>query len=50
MPVVREGNIVIRQIMHLCLTYDHRIVDGETAIEFLQHVRGTLESAEFDLR
>ena len=48
-PVVREGEIVIRLITNLCLSYDHRIVDGETAIRFLQHIRAALEAAEFDL-
>jgi pyruvate dehydrogenase E2 component (dihydrolipoamide acetyltransferase) len=29
--------------MNLCLSYDHRIVDGATAVQFLQHVRAFLE-------
>jgi 2-oxoisovalerate dehydrogenase E2 component (dihydrolipoyl transacylase) len=48
-PAVRNGKIVIASIMNLCLSYDHRLIDGETAIRFLQHVRGTLEKAEFEL-
>ena len=34
---------------HLCLSYDHRIIDGETAIKFLQHMRVSLEAAKFDM-
>jgi len=42
-PAVRDGAIVPRELMYLCLSYDHRIVDGATAVQFLQHVRGNLE-------
>jgi pyruvate/2-oxoglutarate dehydrogenase complex dihydrolipoamide acyltransferase (E2) component len=42
-PAVRDGVIVPRELMNLCLSYDHRIVDGATAVQFLQHVRGGLE-------
>ncbi len=42
-PAVRDGQIVPRELMYLCLSYDHRIVDGATAVQFLQHVRGDLE-------
>jgi pyruvate/2-oxoglutarate dehydrogenase complex dihydrolipoamide acyltransferase (E2) component len=48
-PVAREGKIVIRQMMNLCLSYDHRIIDGETAIKFLQEIRAALEEAKFDM-
>lgn len=52
-PVVRsaEGNdaIVIRPIMHLALSYDHRAVDGAPANGFLHRIRELLEEAEFDL-
>jgi 2-oxoglutarate dehydrogenase E2 component (dihydrolipoamide succinyltransferase) len=52
-PVVREMEgedaIVIRPIMHLALSYDHRAVDGAPANGFLHRVRELLESAEFDL-
>jgi len=48
MPVVREDDsIVIRSMMYLCLSYDHRVIDGETAIRFLQHIRQTLEQFKF---
>ena len=42
-PVVKEGNIVIRPIMYLALSYDHRIVDGKEAVSFLRTVKECLE-------
>ncbi len=48
-PVAREGKIVLRHMMNLCLSYDHRIIDGETAIQFLQHIRAALEAAKFEM-
>jgi len=51
-PVVRdlEGSdaIVIRPMMHLALSYDHRAVDGAPANGFLFRIRQLLEEAEFD--
>ena len=43
-PAVRDEQIVIRSLMYLCLSYDHRIVDGATAVQFLQAIRRRLES------
>lgn len=43
MPVVRDDAIVIRSMMYLCLSYDHRAVDGSTGAQFLQRVRKDLE-------
>ncbi len=43
MPVVRDEAIVIRSMMYLCLSYDHRAIDGSIAAQFLQHVRRSLE-------
>jgi len=52
-PVVRavagDDAIVIRPMMHLALSYDHRAVDGSPANGFLYRVRELLEEAEFDL-
>ncbi len=52
-PVVRsidgQDAIVIRPMMHLALSYDHRAVDGAPANGFLYRVRELLEAAEFDL-
>lgn len=43
-PVVREDAIVIRSMMYLCLSYDHRAVDGSIGAQFLQSVRKSLEA------
>ncbi len=42
-PVVRDGQIVIRDMMNLSISLDHRIVDGYEGAQFLQHVVGLLE-------
>ncbi len=43
-PVVLNGGIHIRAMMYLCLSYDHRVIDGETAVKFVQEIRMMLES------
>jgi len=43
-PVARAGNVVIRPMMYLALTYDHRIVDGREAVTFLRHIKDFVES------
>ncbi|MCZ4346720.1 2-oxoglutarate dehydrogenase complex dihydrolipoyllysine-residue succinyltransferase [Devosia neptuniae] len=45
-PVVVNGEIVIRPMMYLALSYDHRIVDGKEAVTFLVRVKESLESPE----
>jgi 2-oxoglutarate dehydrogenase E2 component (dihydrolipoamide succinyltransferase) len=42
-PVVVEGQIVIRPMMYLALTYDHRIVDGRESVQFLVAIKEALE-------
>ncbi len=42
-PVVVEDQIVIRPMMYLALSYDHRIVDGKESIGFLVHIKKNLE-------
>ncbi len=42
-PVVQNGEIVIRPMMYLALSYDHRIVDGREAVTFLVHIKDALE-------
>lgn len=42
-PVVKNGEIVIRPIMYLALSYDHRIVDGRESVSFLVRVKELLE-------
>lgn len=44
--VVRDGQIVVRRMMYLCLSYDHRIVDGAPAGAFLQEVKRRLEQPD----
>ncbi len=43
-PVARDGTVVIRPIMYVALTYDHRIVDGREAVSFLKHIREVIEN------
>ncbi|MCI0638993.1 MAG: 2-oxoglutarate dehydrogenase complex dihydrolipoyllysine-residue succinyltransferase [Gemmataceae bacterium] len=43
-PVVRDDQIVIRPMMYLALTYDHRLIDGREAVLFLAHIKETLEN------
>jgi 2-oxoglutarate dehydrogenase E2 component (dihydrolipoamide succinyltransferase) len=45
-PVVADGQIVIRPMMYLALTYDHRIVDGKEAVTFLVRVKESLEDPQ----
>ncbi len=45
-PVVVGGQIVIRPMMYLALSYDHRIVDGKEAVTFLVRVKDSLEDPE----
>ena len=40
---VKDGNIVIRPIMYLALSYDHRIIDGKEAVSFLKTIKECLE-------
>jgi 2-oxoglutarate dehydrogenase E2 component (dihydrolipoamide succinyltransferase) len=42
-PVVVDGQIVIRPMMYLALTYDHRIIDGKEAVQFLVSIKESLE-------
>ncbi|MFM7322020.1 MAG: 2-oxoglutarate dehydrogenase complex dihydrolipoyllysine-residue succinyltransferase [Armatimonadota bacterium] len=42
-PVVVDGQIVIRPMMNIALSYDHRIIDGSTAVRFLVRVKELIE-------
>jgi 2-oxoglutarate dehydrogenase E2 component (dihydrolipoamide succinyltransferase) len=42
-PVARDGQVVIRPMMYVALTYDHRIVDGREAVTFLKRIKDALE-------
>lgn len=45
-PVVVDGEIVVRNMMYVALTYDHRIIDGREAVTFLRHIKETMEEPE----
>ena len=42
-PVAVDGEVVVRPMMYLALSYDHRIVDGRDAVQFLVHMKSQLE-------
>jgi len=42
-PVVVNGNVEVRPVMYLALSYDHRIIDGKEAVSFLKIVKESLE-------
>lgn len=48
-PVVRDGRIVVRPMMYLALSYDHRLVDGKQAVQFLIAVKNAVENPVFEL-
>jgi 2-oxoisovalerate dehydrogenase E2 component (dihydrolipoyl transacylase) len=43
-PVIRDKIVVARKMMNLSSSFDHRVVDGQYAAEFVQSLRGYLES------
>jgi 2-oxoglutarate dehydrogenase E2 component (dihydrolipoamide succinyltransferase) len=45
-PVVVNGEMAIRPIMYVALSYDHRIVDGREAVQFLVRVKELIEDPE----
>ena len=45
-PIAENGQVVIRPMMYLALTYDHRLVDGREAVQFLVAVKHVLEAPE----
>jgi 2-oxoglutarate dehydrogenase E2 component (dihydrolipoamide succinyltransferase) len=45
-PVVVDGEVVVRPMMYLALSYDHRIVDGREAVQFLVRIKDLLEDPE----
>ena len=42
-PMAVGGQVVIRPMMYLALTYDHRLVDGREAVTFLKRIKDTIE-------
>jgi 2-oxoglutarate dehydrogenase E2 component (dihydrolipoamide succinyltransferase) len=45
-PMAINGQVVIKPIMYLALSYDHRIVDGRESVSFLVRVKDLLENPE----
>jgi 2-oxoglutarate dehydrogenase E2 component (dihydrolipoamide succinyltransferase) len=45
-PVVVDGEIVVRPMMYLALSYDHRVIDGAEAVSFLVRIKGLIEDPE----
>lgn len=45
-PVVVDGEIVVRPMMYIALSYDHRVVDGATSVQFLVKIKQLLEDPE----
>jgi 2-oxoglutarate dehydrogenase E2 component (dihydrolipoamide succinyltransferase) len=42
-PMAVNGQVVIRPMMYIALTYDHRLVDGREAVTFLKRIKDTIE-------
>ncbi|MFK7815847.1 MAG: 2-oxoglutarate dehydrogenase complex dihydrolipoyllysine-residue succinyltransferase [Gammaproteobacteria bacterium] len=42
-PIAQNGEVVIAPMMYLALSYDHRIIDGKDAVQFLNHVKNIVE-------
>jgi 2-oxoglutarate dehydrogenase E2 component (dihydrolipoamide succinyltransferase) len=42
-PVAIDGKVEIRPMMYVALTYDHRIIDGATAVQFLKEIKNNVE-------
>ena len=45
-PLVVDGEIVVRPMMYLALSYDHRIIDGRQAVTFLKRIKDLVEEPE----
>ncbi len=45
-PVAVNGQVVIRPMMYLAVSYDHRIVDGKEAVTFLVRIKEAIEDPE----
>jgi 2-oxoglutarate dehydrogenase E2 component (dihydrolipoamide succinyltransferase) len=42
-PVARDGAVVIRPMMYVALSYDHRLIDGREAVTFLKQIKTAVE-------
>jgi len=45
-PVVVDGEVVVRPMMYLALSYDHRVIDGAEAVSFLVRIKELIEDPE----
>ena len=45
-PIATDGEINIRPMMYLALSYDHRIIDGKDSVSFLKNVKEILENPD----
>ena len=45
-PIAKDGEVVIRSMMYVALSYDHRIVDGREAVQFLVKIKELIEDPE----
>jgi 2-oxoglutarate dehydrogenase E2 component (dihydrolipoamide succinyltransferase) len=45
-PIVVNKQVVIRPMMYMALSYDHRVVDGKTAVTFLRRIKEFMENPE----
>jgi 2-oxoglutarate dehydrogenase E2 component (dihydrolipoamide succinyltransferase) len=45
-PVARDGQVVIRPMMNLAVSYDHRVIDGATAVQYLVKIKQMIEDPE----
>lgn len=43
-PVAENGQVVIRPMMYLALSYDHRLIDGKEAVQFLVAIKDMIEN------
>jgi 2-oxoglutarate dehydrogenase E2 component (dihydrolipoamide succinyltransferase) len=48
-PIAENGQVVIRPVMYLALSYDHRIIDGKESVSFLYKVKEYIEKPELML-
>jgi 2-oxoglutarate dehydrogenase E2 component (dihydrolipoamide succinyltransferase) len=48
-PVVKNGEIIVRPMMYVALSYDHRMIDGREAVQFLVRIKETIENPEMIL-
>jgi 2-oxoglutarate dehydrogenase E2 component (dihydrolipoamide succinyltransferase) len=43
-PIAEKGQVVIRPMMYIALSYDHRLIDGKDSVQFLANIKHILEN------